>query len=117
MNSILRHGRRIEVEPIEICEAPKNTLLRRRKHFVQFPLPWVERLAGSSSAGTYRVALHLLYRHWKNGGQPFSLGNQTLEKEGVDRYAKWRALDELEQLGLISIERRPRRSPRITVHT
>jgi hypothetical protein len=63
------------------------------------------------------VALHLLYRHWKNGGQSFLLGNRALEKEAVSRFAKWRALDELEQLGLISIERRLRRSPRITVHT
>ena len=116
MNYIMRQGRRIEVETIETCVDPKNKVLRCRKHFVRFPLKWVERLVGSSSAGTYRVALHLLYRDWKNGGQPFLLCNRTLEKEGVNRFAKWRSLDELEQLGLISIERRVRRSPRITVH-
>jgi hypothetical protein len=35
--------------------------------------------------------------------------------EGVGRRAKWRALQELEQLRLITIERRKRKSPRIAV--
>ena len=114
MNYAIRQGRRIAVETIETYAAPRNS---RRRHFVQVPLTWVERLAHSSSANTYRVALHLLYRHWKNGAQPFLLGNRLLEMEGVSRFAKWRALRELERLGLISIERRRRQSPRITVQT
>ena len=91
---------------------------RQQKPFIMVPMSWYERIAISSRASTYRVALHLLYRHWKNRGQPFSLPNRGLKKEGVSRFAKWRALGELEKLGLIAInyKRCPRRSPRITVH-
>ena len=88
----------------------------RRQPFVMVPWTWIERLAETSSANAYRVALHLLHRHWKNNGQPFLLANGVLAAAGVTRFAKWRALAELERLGLISVERRTRRTPRITVH-
>ena len=89
---------------------------KRRQPFVMVPWTWIERLAETSSANAYRVALHLLHRHWKNNGQPFLLANGVLAAAGVTRFAKWRALAELERLGLISVERRTRRTPRITVH-
>ena len=89
---------------------------KRRRQFVKVPWSWIERLAKTSSANTYRVALHLLYEHWRRSGQPFPLPNGMLAMEGVTRFAKWRALAELEQLGLVSVEKRPNRSPKITVH-
>jgi hypothetical protein len=88
---------------------------KRREHFVKVPWTWIERLVGARYIATYRVAHHVLYRHWKGRGEPFTLANGMLEMEGVERRAKWRALLELERLGLITIERRPRKSPRITV--
>ena len=87
---------------------------KRREHFVRVPWKWVEQLEDARYIATYRVALHVLYQHWKNRGA-FTLSNSAIK--GVSRHAKWRALAELELLGLISIERRPRRSPRITIHT
>src|SRR5262249_5327915 len=42
--------------------------------------------------------------------------NGLLAMEGVTRYAKWRALDELGRLGLIAGEKRPKRSPQNTLH-
>src|SRR5262249_36132155 len=47
---------------------------------------------------------------------PFLLPNGLLAMEGVTRYAKWRALDELERLGLVAGEKSPKRSPKITLH-
>lgn len=88
----------------------------RREQFVKVPWIWMERLAKTSSANTYRVAWHLLYEHWRHHGRPFLLPNGMLAIEGVSRFAKWRALDELEQLGLISVGKRSKRSPKITVH-
>jgi hypothetical protein len=87
---------------------------KQRQHFVKVPWTWIERLAGARYTATYRVALHILYRHWKTG-QPFVLSNGMLSMEGVERRAKWRGLQELEQLGLVAIERRQRKSPLITV--
>ena len=88
---------------------------KRREHFVKVPRTWVERLATARYTATYRVALHILYRHWKDGGKPFALPNGMMSREGVERRAKWRGLMELERLGLVAIERRQRKSPLITV--
>jgi hypothetical protein len=52
---------------------------------------------------------------WKDGGEPFRLSNGAVAMEGVPRQRKWDALGELEQLGLITVERRKRKTPRITV--
>jgi hypothetical protein len=88
----------------------------RHGHFVKVPWAWIERLAPTHSAATYRVAHHVLYQHWKQRGQPIRVANGVLRMEGVPRTSKWRALLELERLGLISIERRLRKSPLVTVH-
>ena len=91
--------------------------LKRHKgrQFVMVPLAWKERLSQAAYIGTYRVALHLLYRDWKEGSRPVLVSNVALAREGVSRWGKWRALRELESLGLVKIERRPRKSPVITV--
>lgn len=88
---------------------------KRRQSFVKVPGLWVERLAGARYIATYRLALHVLHRHWKSCGKPFTLSNGMVAMEGVARGTKWRGLCELEQLGLVTIERRKRKSPRITV--
>jgi hypothetical protein len=88
---------------------------KRRQQFVMVPWAWVEKLAAARYVATYRVALHVLYRHWKGRGEPFTLSNGIMAIEGVSRWQKWRGLRELERLGLIIIERRRRRTPRITI--
>jgi hypothetical protein len=37
--------------------------------------------------------------------------NGVLKEKGISRWSKWRALNELERLGLITVERRKRKSP------
>jgi hypothetical protein len=88
----------------------------RHGHFVKVPWIWVERLAKARYRVTYRVAMHLLYQHWKARGRPIRLANGVLQLEGVAKGTKWRALRELEKLSLIAIERRSRKSPLITIH-
>ncbi len=92
-----------------------HRMRKRRQHFIKVPWVWAERLAHARHIATYRVALHVLYRHWKGGGVPFTLSNTAMVAEGVTRWRKWEALKELEQLGLITVERRSRRAPRVTV--
>jgi hypothetical protein len=88
---------------------------RRRRQFTMVPNSWVEDLRKARYIGTYRVAHYLLYRHWKNGGQPITLSNVVLAERGLTKWQKWRALAELERLGLVKVVRRPRRAPVITV--
>ena len=112
---VIRHGRRIEVETLE-SEVPAKPKRAKRGQFVQVPLIWVERLQTARCLGSYRLALHLLFEHWKWGGKPVKLSNVALAKFGVgDRETKSRALLELEQLELISVERRPKKSPVVSV--
>ena len=87
---------------------------RRGEHFVRVPWAWVERLNGARGS-TYRLALILLYLHWKGNGEPIKLANGMLRIDGISRYSKWRALNELERRGMIVVERRRRRSPLIQV--
>jgi hypothetical protein len=88
---------------------PKK-IQQRRRHFVMVPWTWVERLNGAPGQ-TYRLALCLLYLNWKARGEPIKLANGMLRIDGISRQSKWRALRELQYRGLISVERRPSRSP------
>ncbi len=101
-----------ELEKLAVVPAP---IQKRRRHFVKVPGTWVEQLTKARHIATYRLALHVLYRHWKGAGQPFTLSNGMVAMEGVSRWQKWRALEELEQLELITVERRKRKSPRVAV--
>ena len=90
-------------------------LEKRRKHFVQLPWTWVEALSGASGQ-TWQLAAHLLYLNWKGKGAPIKLANGMLEIDGINRQAKWRALSGLERRGLVTVERRPARSPLVTLN-
>jgi hypothetical protein len=85
---VIRHGRRIEVETLDskVPAKPKRT---RRGQFVLVPLIWVERLQTARCLGSYRLALHLLFEHWKSGGEPVKLSNVAL---GIAKKTKGRAL-------------------------
>ena len=88
---------------------------RRRNHFIKVPKSWEEELRKARHVSTYRVALHLLYRHWKSREEPIPLSNVALAEVGVTRREKWRALGELEHLGLVEVVRRSRRVPMVTL--
>ena len=98
---------------IRVGTPPK--ILRRQKEFVMMPIAWDDRLTGCTGH-TYKIAIRLLYLHWKRDRKPFKLPNGVLRYDGIGRYAKYRALAKLEQLGLITVERRPKKSPIIHVH-
>jgi hypothetical protein len=89
-------------------------ILKRRQHFVQVPLVWLERLRGASGK-TFEIALHLQYLDWTHHGCPFTLAHGMLGIDGIPRGSKWRLLLELERRGIILIERRNGKSPRITM--
>jgi hypothetical protein len=105
---------RIDAPQQQWAEVPKK-IQKRRKGLIMVPGLWQEQLTKAQHIATYRVALHILRRHWESGGKPFKLSNGAVALEGVTRWRKWEALAELEKLGLITVERRKRRSPQITV--
>jgi hypothetical protein len=88
---------------------------RWRRHFVRVPWPWVERLQKAKRVSTYRLALVLIYEQWRTGGRPVALSNVLAHAEGLSRRSKWRAIAELENLGLIQVKRHRRRAPRVVL--
>jgi hypothetical protein len=98
-------------------QAPRS---RSRKKaigdFVMVPRIWVERLERAKHVVTYRLALDVLLRAWRSKNySSLAVSNVTATKAGISRASKWRALRELERLGLIVIMTRPSRAPSIKV--
>jgi hypothetical protein len=88
---------------------------KRQDQFAKVPRHWVDLLTRSGRDKTLAIVWHLLHEHWKQAGGPIKLSNGMLALDGVGRGAKWRALNKLESLGLISVERRDRKSPIVTI--
>jgi hypothetical protein len=87
----------------------------RKEQFVMLPMCWKDRLRQAQHAGSLKLALHLHYLAWKTGERSIQLSNAVANDAGVTRRSKWRALSELDQLGLVVLERRGRRSPIVTI--
>jgi hypothetical protein len=102
---------RIKPDQLPKLARPK----RWRRHYVNVPWQWVEQLRTTKRVCTYRVALLLLYEHWRTGGQPILLSNVGVQGEGLGRRSKWNAIAELQGRGLIEVEAVRGRSPRITL--
>jgi hypothetical protein len=103
----------VDGELVRLAKVPAK-IQRRRRQFVKVPWLWVEKLNGASGQ-THQVALHLLFLHWKNSGEPIKLGNAALVVAGVPSQSKRRALRELEHRDLITVEWRGKKSPLIRV--
>ena len=110
--------KRLGINPTKFAAPPIPAKIRRRREqFVMMPLWWYEKLLGKPAiAGrTILVAIYLLHLDWKHHGKPFKLPNGMLKYDGVSRHSKWRALPDLERRGLITVERRRRKSPIVRV--
>ena len=93
----------------------KERQRRKRSQFVMVPASWMERLDEAQYIGTLKLALHILFRCWKERGQSILVTNTAFGKSSSARQRKRRALSELKNLGLIDLEWRPRKSPRVTI--
>jgi hypothetical protein len=107
----------LELPPELVAKGKKASATKpkkRRQHFVRVPWMWMEKLIGCRGQ-TLRVAFVVLYLDWKAKGRPVKLANKLPQMVGVSRRAKWRALNDLESIGLISVERRAKKSPMVQV--
>lgn len=102
-------------EPGEVKVPLTSVKARRRGRFVPpMPLDWFQkacRLKGKAPI----VAAALWYRSRLARSVSVALGQAALAGFGVSRQAKYRALGELERAGLVSVDRRSRKSPEVTV--
>jgi hypothetical protein len=107
----------LRVDPASPKLRPKAARPQKkwRRHFIMFPWTWMDQLKATDRPTTYRLALLLVYEHWRTKGRPIVLSNVVVEREGISSKSKWNALRELEDMGLVVIERQPRKAPRITL--
>jgi hypothetical protein len=115
MSHVMRHGRCIETVRIDDPAVAQVSRTVRQKHFIRLPLAWADRLDAARSTATFKVAHRILRLHFLGRGRPVQLGSSMLMQNGISRAQKQRALLELEQLGLVQVRRRLRKSPIVTV--
>ena len=83
-----------------------------QRNYTLVPREWELRLLGAKRISSYRLAIELLYLHWHGKGKPVSVSSKVAQAAKISARSKWEALAELERLGLIEVDRRPRKSPR-----
>jgi hypothetical protein len=83
--------------------------------FVKVPIWWAEAAAKATKLPRMLVLVELLHRSWKAKSLTFPFPNGRLEQQGVGREAKRRVLRNLEAAGLITVERRHGKTPRVTL--
>jgi hypothetical protein len=98
---------------IQELKAAAPVKRKKSEPFVKVPLWWMTEATKLTKTPAALVCVHLLYAAWKAKGAAFPLSNGRLEKSGVSREIKRRVLRDLEAGGLIKVERRPGRSPRV----
>jgi hypothetical protein len=83
--------------------------------FVKVPIWWIEETAKLTKSPTTLVLIELLRLHWKTKSLTFPLPNGRLQRLGVSRDVKRRVLCDLERAHFITVERPPRKTPRVTL--
>jgi hypothetical protein len=87
----------------------------KKDTFVKVPLWWIEQATRATRTPQAFVAIWLLHLAWQSKSMEFTLPNDRLAKHGADKRAKRRALANLEKAGLIKVERRNRKPPKVTL--
>ena len=87
-----------------------------QRNYTRVPREWELRLLEAKRISTYHLAIELLYLHWYNNGKPVTVSSKVALAAKISVRSKWEALAELERLGLIEVDRRPRKSPRVVLH-
>jgi hypothetical protein len=104
--------RRRELE----AAAPVKRKAKKWQHcFVSVPWVWADQLKTCDRAATFKLALLLLYEHWRSNGSRVRLTNALAATMDILPEAKRRALADLERRGLVSVERRSRKTPLVTI--
>jgi hypothetical protein len=113
----VRHksGKLIEVETVDPVPTEPKPKKKRPRVFVMVTQSQRERLLKVERVTTYHVFLYLLELSFRARSKTVQLSNVTMAKINIERRRKYRALNELESLGLIRLEKFGRQSPKVTI--
>jgi hypothetical protein len=98
-------------------KAADEKKLKKEEPFVKIPVRAIEEVAEAINDNKLIVLGDLLYRRFQAHGAPFAFPNTRLEKPlgvNVARVVKHRVLRGLEAAGIITVDRRKRKSPVVT---
>jgi hypothetical protein len=98
-------------------EARAPAKRKKRDPFVKVPLQSAAAAAKATGGQRFMVWLYLLHRSWFEKRTTVSLPNGALRKYGISRDIKRKALADLEAVGLVQVDRRPHKNPRVTLTT
>lgn len=106
--------KRIAVKTLNPAGKPSKRRQREAELFIMVPLRLLE--MSREVSGTARVLLILLV-HFKfdTRSSTFPLPNGFLERYGINRKMKYRALAELEAAGFITVQGPLRKAPTVTL--
>jgi hypothetical protein len=113
---VVRDGKRIAVDIIDTPVRVSKARQREAEAFAKVPLR--EKAAVCKACKSSKVAFVwdlLRYVEWQTKGPTFSLPNGMLKRYGIDRKSKHLALARFEAEGWITVRRRPRASPIVTI--
>jgi hypothetical protein len=91
--------------------------VKRKKvaKFSKVPLSWATEAAAATNTRKAMMWVWLLHRSWERNSLTITVPGNTLQKYGITRGIKRRALLELEEAGLITVERRASKNPIATL--
>ena len=109
-----------ELAPFQRKSKLKPRLPQSRRQagtrFIQLPYERALAAAGQLGHAPMAVLVEVAYLAFKAHGKPVPIANKTLRTIGIDRWAKTRALRQLETAGIITVTRRNRgRSPLVSL--
>jgi hypothetical protein len=79
------------------------------------PLSWLTAASMLSGKAPLTVGLAVWFEAGRRKSKEVKLTSDILERFGVNRKAKYRALNSLEKAGLVRVRRAPRRNPVVTI--
>jgi len=115
-NYVIRQGRRIEVETLDLgLGITAKPRARAKRDFIITTRAQSDRLDTAHHITTAKVFRRLQFLTFKSRGKPVRLTNVALVGCGVGRNGKRIALRELERMGLIQVLRCCHHSPEVVV--
>lgn len=122
MNDTAFDPERFKLPPEMAAELAKAKLKHKGKQpkrtepFVQVPCRVIAKAVETlSTAQDLAILLHILHRAWAEKSNRVKLTSAALGALGITRWAKHRALRRLEEAGFVSVERRQRQNPIVTL--
>jgi len=97
-------------------EAPPKKPHRKR-YFIKGPIPvaWLARAYRAGAGAGMVIGAALWFQSGMRLNRTVRLTNKEVERWGLSRQSKWKALAALEKAGLVKVDRRRSTSPMITI--